>query len=350
MTAVLTRPTPPFPIVQRPHAANMVRFGEAHPEVLVLSADLTSSCEVNDFRDTLPDQFYSMGMGEANMMGAAAGLAREGLRPHVHTFAVFVTRRPFDQVSMSIAYPNLPVRLLGFLPGVTTPGGVTHQAIDDVALMRTLPNMTILTTGDATEVESILDVAHAVDGPVYLRMLRGRVPRLFPANQPMELGRARLLADAGDDLTLITTGIETEQALRLTPHLLGAGIALRHLHVSTLKPFDDPAVLKAVTQARVGVVTAENHSVIGGLGSAVAEAMAERGARGRLVRVGMPDVYGHGASREYLMREYGLDAAGIGRAVERLLGVSLDLPYDALAAGAAPAAVAAANAANAEDL
>jgi len=120
-----------------------------------LSADLTSSCEADDFRDTYPDRFFSVGMAEQNMMSFAAGLAREGFFPYIHTFAVFICRRPFDQVAMSIAYPNLPVRLIGFLPGITTPGGATHQAVDDVALMRVLPNMTILECGDATDVESV---------------------------------------------------------------------------------------------------------------------------------------------------------------------------------------------------
>ncbi|MEZ6076126.1 MAG: hypothetical protein R3C56_10785 [Pirellulaceae bacterium] len=160
--------------VNRPHANNMVRWAESRDKVLVLSADLTSSCEAEDFRKAYPERFFSMGMAEQNMMSFAAGLAREGYYPYVHTFAVFICRRPFDQVAMSIAYPNLPVRMIGFLPGITTPGGATHQAIDDIALMRIIPNLTILECGDATEVESVLDVAQAVNGPVYVRMLRGK--------------------------------------------------------------------------------------------------------------------------------------------------------------------------------
>ena len=181
-------------LVPRPHARNLVRWAKDRPQVVVLSADLTSSCEADDFREAYPERFFSMGMAEQNMMGFAAGLAREGFSPHVHTFAVFICRRPFDQVAMSIAYPNLPVRLVGFLPGITTPGGVTHQAVDDVALMRSLPNMTVVSCGDATDVESFLDVAAAVDGPVYVRMLRGQVPRLFDPAEPMALGRARVLS------------------------------------------------------------------------------------------------------------------------------------------------------------
>lgn len=326
-----------MPIVSRPHRTNLVRWAADRPEVLVLSADLTSSCEADLFRETYPDRFYSLGMAEQNLMGFAAGLAREGFHPYVHTFAVFICRRPFDQVAMSIAYPNLPVRLLGFLPGLTTPGGVTHQAIDDVALLRVIPNMTVLETGDATEVESVLDAAEAVDGPVYVRVLRGEVPRLFPPGEPLVLGRSRVLsASAQDDVVVLTAGIATEEALRVTAALRPLGVAVRHVHVSTLKPFPDDAVREALAAARRGVVTLENHSVIGGLGSAVAEVMAGQGCPARLVRLGVPDTYAHGASRPYLLREYGLDAAALLRAVEGLLGARLGVDPAALAARPLP--------------
>jgi transketolase len=317
--------------VTRPHREHLVRWAEHRPEVLVLSADLTSSCEADLFRDAYPERFFSLGMAEQNMMGVAAGLAREGFFPYIHTFAVFVTRRPYDQVAMSIAYPNLPVRLVGFLPGITTPGGVTHQAIDDVGLMRLIPNMTILESGDATDVESVLDAAQAVDGPVYIRQLRGEVPRLFPADEPMRLGAARQLGD-GDDLCVISSGICTEEALRATAALRQRGLGVRHLHVSTLKPFDDPRITEALAKVRLGVVTMENHSIIGGLGSAVAELMAEQGLGRRLIRLGLGDTYAHGASRPYLMREYGLDAPALVRAAETLAGESLGIGEDDLAA------------------
>jgi len=317
--------------VIRPHREHLLRWAAHRPEVLVLSADLTSSCEADGFRDAYPERFFSLGMAEQNMMGFAAGLARDGFYPYVHTFAVFITRRPFDQVAMSIAYPNLPVRLIGFLPGITTPGGVTHQAVDDVALMRIIPNMTVLESGDATDVESVLDVAQAVDGPVYVRQLRGEVPRLFSATEPMRLGQARVLGD-GDDLCILSSGICTEEVIRATAALRARGLGIRHLHISTLKPFDDPLVLDAIQRARHGVITMENHSIIGGLGSAVAELMAEHGVSTRLYRIGLRDTYAHGASRDYLMREYGLDAIALVRAAERLTGQDLDLGAEDLAA------------------
>lgn len=322
-------------IVTRPHVENFIRWSADKPEVVVLSADLTNSCEVGKWRDTYPERFFSMGMAEQNMLGFAAGLAREGFEPWLHTFAVFLYRRPLDQLQMSIAYPNLKVRLVGFLPGITTPGGVTHQAIDDIAVVRTIPNMTVLETGDATEVESVLDVAHTVDGPVYIRMLRGEVPRLFP--EPMRFNTARVLTVAGDsiedpaDLVVLTSGIETEEALRAIPALQNAGASVTHLHVSTLKPFTDPTVLTALRSARQGVITMENHLITGGLGSAVAEVMAENGIGIPLHRIGLQDTYAHGASQAYLLREYDLDAMSLVRAAEQALGRALGIDAGDLA-------------------
>jgi len=317
-------------ILKRVHARHLVEWAKDKPDVLVLSADLTSSTEIDLFRDTYPDRFLSMGMTEQNMLSMAGGLAREGFYPFVHTFAVFIYRRALDQISMSIAYPNLPVRMFGFLPGITTPGGATHQAIDDIAVLRALPNMTVLETGDATEVESVLDVAHAINGPVYVRQLRGEIPRLFPRSEPLRLGQARVLS-TGTDLTLFSSGICTEEAMRATKVLKERGVSIQHMHISTLKPFNDPAVLDAAAQARYGVITMENHTIVGGLGTAVAEVMAEAGVGKRLVRIGLKDVYAHGASRHYLMREYGLDALALVRQVEGLLGASFGITEDDLA-------------------
>jgi transketolase len=311
-------------ILKKLHASNLVKWAKDKPRVVVLSADLTGSTEVDLFQDTYPDRFFSMGMAEQNMMSFAGGLAREGFFPFVHTFAVFIYRRAFDQVAMSVAYPNLPVRMFGFLPGLTTPGGATHQATEDIALMRTLPNMTILETGDATEVESVLDVAHSVEGPVYIRMLRGEVPRLFDRAQPMQLNRARELS-TGRDITLFSSGICTEEAMRATQVLRERGFSIQHMHISTLKPFRDPFVLEAAAHAKYGVITLENHTVMGGLGSIVAEIMAEAGLGKKLIRLGIKDIYAHGASRPYLMREYGIDAMAVIGAVEKLLEMPLGI-------------------------
>lgn len=318
-------------ILSRVHARNLVEWAKHKPEVVVLSADLTSSTETDLFREAYPDRFFSMGMAEQNMMGFAGGLAREGFIPHVHTFAVFMYRRAYDQICDSIAYPNLSVRMFGFLPGVTTPGGATHQAIEDIAVMRALPNLTIVEVGDATDVETVLDAVHPVDGPVYVRMLRGEIPRLFAANEPLRLGQARVLS-TGSDIVLLSSGICTEEAMRATSVLRANGLSIQHMHVNTLKPFDDPAVLEAASKARYGVITMENHTLLGGLGTAVAEMMAENGLGGKLIRLGLQDTFLHGASRPYLMKEYGLDALALVGHVERLVGASIHITEHDLAA------------------
>ena len=318
-------------MLSKVHARRLVAWAKDKPEVLVLSADLTSNTEVDLFRDAYPDRFLSVGMTEQNMLSMAGGLAREGFIPLVHTFAVFIYRRAFDQISMSVAYPNLPVRMFGFLPGITTPGGATHQAIDDIGVLRVLPNLTILETGDASEVEQVLDVAHNVPGPVYVRQLRGEVPRLFDPAVPMRLGKARLL-HTGSDITLLTSGICTEEAMRATQVLEEKGVGVHHLHISTHKPFNDPAVIEAAATARYGVITMENHTIVSGLGTAVAERMAEAGLGKRLVRIGLRDTYAHGASRPYLMREYALDALALVEQVQALVGEPLGIKAGDLAA------------------
>jgi transketolase len=317
-------------IVKRPHAANLVRWAKDKPEVVVLTADLTSSCEADDFRSAYPERYFSLGVAEQNMMSFAAGLAREGFTPYVHTFAVFIYRQSFHQIAVSIAYPNLPVRMVGFLPGIVTPGGMTHQATDDIALMRALPNMTILECGDATEVETVLDVAQAVAGPVYIRMLRGEVPRLFPTEEPLRLNHARLLS-TGEDVSVLSSGICTEEALRATRALRACGVGVRHLHISTHKPFTDPEILSALGSCRYGVITLENHTVVGGLGSAVAELIAGSGLGKKLVRLGLQDVYAHGASKAYLMKKYGLDATALIRAIENLMDARFGITESDLA-------------------
>ena len=320
---------------ERVHARSLVAFGQQHEQAVVLSADLTSSTEADGFRDAFPERFVSVGMAEQNMLGIAGGLAREGFEPLVHDFAVFLYRRALDQLQMSMAYPALPVRLLGFLPGLTTPGGVTHQAIDDLAILRAVPNLTILECGDATEVEAALNVAHTVDGPVYLRMLRGRMPRLF--SEPLSLGHARELYPDGDVL-LLSSGSCTREALVATRALRREhGIEVRHLHISTLKPFDDPVVLDALTSADQ-IVIVENHLVAGGLGTAVAELMAEHGLGGRLQRLGLRDVYARGGTQPHLFAIYGIDAAGVARILGQLHGLSEEVSAEALVA-AAPEAV-----------
>ncbi|OAA83954.1 transketolase family protein [Clostridium ljungdahlii] len=311
------------------HSKNLIKWAKDKPEILVLSADLTSSVEVDTFRDTYPDRFFSMGIAEQNMLSFAGGLAREGFIPFVHTFAVFIYRRAYDQIAMSVAYPNLPVKMFGFLPGIISPGGATHQAIEDISVMRSLPNMTILECGDATEVESVLDVAKAINGPAYIRMLRGEIPRLFKASEPMQFGKARVLSK-GSDVVVLSSGICTEEAIRAIKELKKKGLSIQHMHISTLKPFNDHSVIEAIAKSKYGVITIENHSVIGGLGTIVAEKLAEGGIGKKLVRIGIKDTFVHGASKQYLMKEYRIDAKALIEEVEKLVGQNFNIKEEDL--------------------
>ena len=318
-------------ILSKVYAKTFKNWAADKPEVVVYSADLTSSVEVDLFQQAYPNRFFSMGLTEQNMHSMAGGMAREGFFPYIHTFAVFIYRRSYDQICNSIAYPNLPVRMIGFLPGILTPGGITHQAIEDVAIMRALPNMTIIEVGDATEIETVLDAVQAVNGPVYVRMLRGEIPRLFDVGESFQFNTARRLS-VGEDITLFSSGICTEESLRAVSLLKSRGVSINHLHISTLKPFSDPAVLEAASAARKGVITFENHTIFGGLGSAVAEVMAENGIGRKLTRLGIPDTFAHGASRPYLMKNLGLDALALVRSVEKLIGEHLNINEEDLQA------------------
>jgi len=268
-------------------------------------------------------------MAEQNMMSFAGGLGMAGFRPFIHTFGVFMYRRPYDQLMASIAYPRRKVRLMGFLPGITTPGGMTHQSIEDISVMRSIPNMTILETGDATEVESICEAADSIDGPVWCRVLRGSVPRLF--DTPIKVGEMRELA-SGADVLVVTSGICTEEALRARSALADAGVSIRHLHLHTIKPFNAQALLDHIGSVRHGVVVLENHVTEGGIGSLVAETMADAGVGKRLVRLGLKDTYAHGGSRSYLMRYYGLDALALVQGIEELMAHKFGISENDLSA------------------
>lgn len=309
-------------LVTKPYAKAFIQFARHRPDVLCVSADLTSSCEVDGFRDQFPQRFLSMGMTEQNMLSFCAGLSMEGFRPFIHSFSVFLYRRPFDQLVNSIAYSNRPVRLMGFLPGITTPGGATHQAIEDIAVLRSIPNMTLLETGDATEVETVLEVADAVAGPVYVRVLRGLVPRLF--HTPFCFNQLRLLKE-GQDLLIVSAGITTEEAMRAIQALIPLGISITHVHVSTIKPFAKAHLLDLLATVKYGVITIENHTIIGGLGSLVAELIAEAGVGKKLIRLGLQDTFASGASRAYLMKKLNFDALALIKAVEQLLQITTNI-------------------------
>ncbi|MGO9312195.1 MAG: transketolase family protein [Syntrophobacteraceae bacterium] len=313
------------------HAGNLVSWAKNRPQIIVLSADLTASTEIAEFQVAYPNRFFSMGVAEQNMISFAAGMAREGYIPLVHTFAVFIYRQALNQIISSVAYPFLPVKMFGFLPGIISPGGATHQATDDIAILRAVPNITIFEMGDATEVESVMDSVLETPGPVYVRMLRGEIPRLFPKEEPFRSGIPRLLS-RGTDITLISAGICTEEAMRATQALTSRGVSIHHVHVSTHKPFTSRVLLDAVSRPRFGVITMENHTIVGGLGTEVAELIAQNGVGKRLSCIGLQDTFAHGGSKLYLMKKYCIDAMALVRKVEEHIGRDLGVSETDLAA------------------
>jgi transketolase len=253
-------------------------------------------------------------MAEANMMGVAGGLAKTGLLPFAVTYGVFATRRAYDQVAMALATGPSRGIVVAFLPGITTPFRATHQAIDDLALMRALPGMTVIDPADATELAAAVEAAAAHDGPVYLRGLRGTVVQLFePDGFELRIGEARTVLTGGD-AGIVATGLGTQWALEATSQLEERGVRPSLLHVPTLKPADGDAIAEFCSGFG-SVTTVENHSTIGGLASLVADALAERGVGARVRALGVPDRWAPAGSVEYVRSLLGLDPVGLAEAV-----------------------------------
>ncbi len=298
----------------------LVSLARNNPKIVALTGDLTPATECDLFRDTFPDRFFNPGIAEANMIGLAAGMARAGDIPFVHSFSVFLTRRAYDQIAMQIAYPCLNVKLAGFLPGLTTLLGVSHQSIDDFALMRPLPNMTIIEPSGANQMAAALRSAASIDSPVYLRMHKAtKVISEEEVEKEMQIGKGQLISE-GDDAIIFACGhmvAEAQDAARL---LKKEGITAAVANMHTLKPFDKDFVVKHATRTGV-VVSAENHSIIGGLGSAISEALAENQVNSdiKFKRVGVLDTFAEGGSTSYLFKKYGLSAQHIFAAISELL-------------------------------
>ena len=310
---------PPYPTVLKPYGQALVALAKDRDDIVCLSGDLTRQCEIDLFADAFPERFIHAGMAEANMMGIAGALARDGFVPFVHTFGVFATRRPLDQIINAVAFPRLPVRIMGFMPGVSSPGGPSHQAIDDVALMRALPNMTVVDVADAVEARQVAAAIADVDGPVYVRLKRGEIPVIFGDDHRLRLDRADVLR-RGDDVALFASGMMLAPALAAATVLDTSGLSVSLVNVPVIKPLDVPTVVNVAAAARA-VVTAENHTVIGGLGSAVAEALAEAGLGRPLRRVGLRDTFAEGArTAPYLFGKYGLSTQAIIDAAWTALG------------------------------
>jgi transketolase len=300
---------PPYEVVLKPYGQALVELARRRPEVICLGADLTRQTETDLFRDQIPERFINVGMAEANMVGIAGGLARAGHTVFANSFGVFSTRRCYDQIAMAIAYPNLDVKIVGFMPGISSPGGPSHQAIDDVALMRALPNMTVIDLADATEIRQAVAEVAAHRGPVYLRLKRGEIPVIFDDSHRFSLRAAQVIV-AGGDVCIVASGMMVPAALAAARTLAGHGVSAAVVNSPVVKPLDAATIVGAARGTSV-IVTAENHSIVGGLGSAVAEALAEAGVGVPLRRIGLADCFAESGSREYLFEKYGLGVQNI---------------------------------------
>ena len=317
---------PPYEITLKPYGQALLELARQRPEIICLGADLTRQTETDIFRDALPERFINVGMAEANMMGIAGGLARAGHTVFVNTFGVFCTRRCFDQVAMAVAYPALNVKIVGFMPGLSSPGGPSHQATDDVALMRALPNMAVVEPADALEVRQAVAAIANRPGPVYMRLKRGETPIIFDDNHRLDLDKAQVLTGSGrSDVCIIAAGMMIPAALAAARLLESNQLTVTVLNVPLIKPLDTPTIVTAAMHSRI-VVTAENHNIIGGLGSAVAEALAEAGLGVPLRRVGIGDVFAESGSREFLFQRYGLGTQNILDVAWRGLGLDRPVP------------------------
>jgi transketolase len=296
----------------------LIKLGEINPQVVVLDADLSKSTKTAGFAKKFPERFFQMGIAEADMMATAGGLSTTGKIPFASTFAVFATGRAYDQVRNTIGYPGLNVKIAATHAGPTVgEDGGSHQSIEDLTLMRVIPGMTVLNPADAVEAEKLIFAAAEYKGPVYIRLGREPVPILFDENYKPEIGKAVRLRD-GKAATIIATGIMLEKALQAADILSQNGTVVRVINIHTLKPIDSAEIIKAAWETGA-IVTAEEHSVIGGLASAVAEVVVQNHPV-PMEFIGMKDRFGQSGSPAELLVEYGLTAENIVGAVKKVVG------------------------------
>lgn len=298
------------------YSSALIELGHQNEEVVVVDADLALSTKTKRFGTVFPNRFFDFGVAEANMMGAAAGFATCGKIVFASTFAVFATGRCYDQIRQSIAYPNLNVKIVATHAGISVGGdGASHQMLEDIALMRVLPNMLVVTPTDATEIEDIIPQVAKHQGPCYVRMGRADSPVIFEKHGDLTLGKAKILED-GSDVTLIGTGTMVSETLTARKLLKKHNIDARVILIHTIKPIDQGTLKKAAHETGC-IITAEEHSIIGGLGSAVSEALNMCPVP--MKRIGVPDVFGESGEAEDLVKKYGLTAENISKAAQDIV-------------------------------
>ena len=294
-------------------------LGAENPDIVVLDADLAKSTKTIDFAKKFPSRFFDMGVAEANMLGTAAGLAASGKIAFCSTFAVFAIGRAFDQLRNSVCYPKLNVKIAASHAGITVgEDGASHQSVEDIALTRALPNLTVIVPADAAETKKAVLEAIKIKGPVYLRLGRLAVPALHEDDFVFETGKAITMRE-GSSAAIIAAGLMVAEALAAADELAGEGIDVRVINMHTIKPLDAEAVIRAAQQTKA-IVTAEEHSIIGGLGSAVAEVVCEH-CPVPVYRVGIKDSFGESGSPADLLQKFGLTSRHIAEAVRKIKGL-----------------------------
>ena len=295
----------------------LVELGANNKDLVVMDADLSKSTMTVGFSKAFPERFFNMGIAEQNMYGVAAGLAASGKTVVASTFAMFATGRAFEIIRNSIGYPHLNVKICATHAGVTVgEDGASHQAIEDIALMRTIPGMTVLNPSDGVSARKAVEAAVAMEGPVYVRLGRAAVPIVYDEDMDFEIGKGILVKD-GTDVTIVATGIMVNEAMQAAEKLEEEGISARIIDIHTIKPIDEEIIVKAAKETK-GIVTAEEHSIIGGLGSAVAEVTAKN-APAKIRMIGIQDRFGQSGKPDQLMAEYNLTADDIVKACKELL-------------------------------
>jgi transketolase len=299
----------------------LVELARRHREVVALTADLMLSHKLKGFQETHPERFFNVGVAEANLMGVAAGLALDGKIPFATTFAAFASMRAHEQVRTDIAYPGLPVKIVGTMGGLSGgTAGPTHSGMEDLGAMRMMPGMTVIAPSDPLHLTQFVEQAYEIPGPVYIRLGRGNDPVIYGEGHTVEVGTAVAVQD-GSNATIISTGVMLRNSLLAARRLAGDGIATRVLDMHTVKPLDADAVLSAAEETGV-IVTVEDHLTVNGLGSAVAECVTEAGIACRLARLGIPDVFSIIGPPAELYDHHGYGETGIHDTVVSLLSRS----------------------------
>ena len=287
----------------------LAQLGKENPNVVVLDADLAGATKTDMFAKQFPDRFFDMGIAEANMMATAAGFATCGKIPYASTFAVFAAGRAYDQIRNSICYPKLNVKICATHCGVTVgEDGATHQMIEDLSLMRTLPNMTVMSTSDDIQTKWAIKEIAKIQGPVYLRLARMETPIIYDENTKFEIGKAIQIGE-GTDGTVFATGITVSEAIKAQEILKQEGINIRVVDMHTIKPIDKEIIIKSAKETKK-LISIEDHNIIGGLGSAISEVLTEEYPT-KLIRLGIKDVFGKSGKAEELIKYFGITADNI---------------------------------------